>query len=877
MNSKEIREKYFGFFNKKNHKVIASAPMVIKDDPSLLFTNAGMNQFKSFFLGDAIPENNRLVNTQKCLRVSGKHNDLEEVGVDTYHHTMFEMLGNWSFGDYFKKEAIQWSWELLTDVYKLNPEQVYVTVFGGDKRDGLASDSEAYDIWKNIVDEKRILECDKQDNFWEMGSAGPCGPCSEIHIDLRDPVERKKTPAVDLINKDHPLVIEVWNLVFMEYNRKADGSLVPLEKKHIDTGMGLERLCMIIQNKKSNYDTDVFMPLIKKVEEISGLSYTSGSENKNDELINTAIRVVVDHVRAISFSIADGQLPSNNGAGYVIRRILRRAVRYGYQDLQLKEPFLHQLVAVLADQFKGVFSEIDKQKSFIEKVIHEEESSFYRTLDQGLKRIEQVCTQLVNKQEKQIAGDDVFELYDRFGFPVDLTSLIAKRNNLSIDEEGFNEALSAQKKRSKADAESEKSDWEIIFKDDKEEFIGYDYLESEVRITRFRTVTEKGKKSYQLVFNYTPFYPEGGGQIGDVGMIDDGEQKIQIIDTKKENDLILHFSSELPKNVKAKFKAVVDQNKRELICNNHTATHLLHQALREILGSHVEQKGSLVNDEYLRFDFSHFEKVSNEQVLKIEELVNKRIRLNIPLEEKRNMPLNKAKEIGAMMLFGEKYGDVVRVIKFGDSVELCGGIHVPTTSVIGNFKIITESSIAAGVRRVEAVTSIFADQYYSDQLEIVNEVNKLLKSPVNIVKAVKELIDQNTTYQKKIEALNKEKAGSLIDEMINDLENINGINFIAKKIDIENSLIKDLAFKLKDKIDHLCLVVGSENNGKALLTVMISNELVKEKNLHAGNMVNELAQEIGGRGGGQPFFATAGGKNVNGIEEALKKAKKLIS
>ena len=874
MNSKEIRNKFFDFFKQKNHKIVPSAPMVIKDDPSLLFTNAGMNQFKSFFLGDAKPSDNRIANTQKCLRVSGKHNDLEEVGVDTYHHTMFEMLGNWSFGDYFKNEAIEWSWELLTDVYKLNPDQIYVTIFGGDEKDGLDSDREAYEIWKKIIDENRILACDKQDNFWEMGSAGPCGPCSEIHVDLRDEAERKKIPGAELVNKDHPQVIEAWNLVFMEYNRKADGSLVPLKNKHIDTGMGLERLCMIIQNKKSNYDTDVFMPLIKKVEQISGLSYNS--KTKNSEIVDTAIRVVVDHIRAISFSIADGQLPSSNGAGYVIRRILRRAVRYGYQDLQLKEPFLHELVSVLSEEFSDVFPELEKQKTFIEKVVLEEESSFYRTLDQGLKRIDQVCAQLLDKKEKQISGAVVFELYDRFGFPVDLTSLIAKRNGMTIDENGFKTALNLQKQRSKSAAESEKSDWEIILKDDKEEFVGYDYLESDIKITRYREVIEKGKKSYQLVFNYTPFYPEGGGQVGDVGTIDNGDQKVKILDTKKENDLILHISSELPKNISASFKALVDQSRRDLISNNHTATHLLHQALREILGKHVEQKGSLVNDEYLRFDFSHFEKVSEDQLLKIEALVNKRIRMNIPLEEKRSMPLSKAKELGAMMLFGEKYGDVVRVIKFGESIELCGGIHVPTTSHIGNFKIISESSIAAGVRRVEAVTSLSADKYYNDQLEIVKKISQLLKSPDNPVKAIKELLDQNSVFQKKIDELNKEKSGSLIDELINDKQEINGVNFIARKVDLDNSLIKDLAFKLKNKIDNLYLVLGTEKNEKALLTVMISENLVKQKNLHAGKIVNELAIEIGGRGGGQPFFATAGGKDVKGIEKALNKAAELI-
>ena len=874
MKVKEIREKYLNFFKSKGHQIVSSAPMVVKNDPTLLFANAGMNQFKSFFLGDTKSKYSTVVNSQKCLRVSGKHNDLEEVGFDTYHHTMFEMLGNWSFGDYFKKEAIYWSWELLTEVYKLDKSQIYVTVFGGDKNDGLSVDSEAYDIWTELLEKDRILACDKKDNFWEMGAAGPCGPCSEIHIDLRDQSERNEVDGISLVNKDHPQVIEVWNLVFMEYNRKADGSLHPLSEKHIDTGMGLERLAMILQNKKSNYNSDVFSPLIQKVETLAQKKYSSDAASIDPDTV--AMRVIVDHIRAIAFSIADGQLPSNTGAGYVIRRILRRAVRYGYQTLNLKEPFLYELVEILANQFDGVFPEIGKQKEFIEKVVKEEETSFYRTLEQGLKRIESICSSLKENNKDVVSGKDVFELYDRYGFPIDLTELISKGYGFTIDADGFNEALNKQKTRSKAAAVSEKSDWVVIQEDDKEEFIGYDFTESDVKVTRYREVLEKGKKIYHLVFNFTPFYPEGGGQVGDTGYIDDGKNKLSIIDTKKENDLIIHFSKELPKNINASFKAVVNASKRELIANNHTATHLLHQALREVLGKHVEQKGSLVNDKHLRFDFSHFEKLSKDNLVEIQQLVNNRIRASIQLEEFRNIPLNKAKEQGAMMLFGEKYGEVVRMIKFEDSIELCGGIHVNSTSNIGQFIITSESSIAAGVRRVEAITADAADQYLNNKLAVVDQLADLLKHPKDIVSAVNDLINKNSDLIKTIEISDKEKSLAIKKQLIESIEVVNGISFLAQKVDLNANSVKDICFELKSKLKNLFLVLAFEQKGKAMISVALSDDMISQKKLNAGKIVNELAKEIGGRGGGQPFFATAGGPNSSGINQALTNAKQII-
>ena len=866
MKSQQIRQKFLDFFKDKGHSVVSSAPIVIKNDPTLMFTNAGMNQFKDLFLGISEVKDARVVNSQKCLRVSGKHNDLDEVGHDTYHHTMFEMLGNWSFGDYFKKEAIDWAWELLTDVYGIDKDRLYVTVFEGAKEDQLDKDQEAFDCWKAHVSEDRILNGNKKDNFWEMGDVGPCGPCSEIHIDLRPDEDRAKVDARTLVNYDHPQVVEVWNLVFMQYNRKSNGSLENLPNTHVDTGMGFERLAMALQGKQSNYDTDVFTPLIDKVCSITGFKYGK------DEKVDIALRVVSDHVRAIAFAVADGQLPSNNGAGYVIRRILRRAVRYGFTFLNVKGPFMFHLVEVLVNQMGVFFPEIKKQQTLVEKVIQEEEQSFMRTLENGLKRIDDIMNA---SKETLVDGAKAFELYDTFGFPIDLTALILSENGKEVDMEGFDVEMKKQKERARAASVVETEDWINLFETETV-FLGYDQLSADIKISQYRKVKQKGKSFYQLVFDKTPFYAEGGGQVGDKGTIYSSGKSISIFNTKKENNLIVHFTTELPENPSDVFLAEVDAPKRLLIENNHTSTHLLHEALRTVLGRHVEQKGSLVNDEYLRFDFSHFEKVSEDQLLKIEALVNKRIRMNIPLEEKRSMPLSKAKELGAMMLFGEKYGDVVRVIKFGESIELCGGIHVPTTSHIGNFKIISESSIAAGVRRVEAVTSLSADKYYNDQLEIVKKISQLLKSPDNPVKAIKELLDQNSAFQKKIDELNKEKSGSLIDELINDKQEINGVNFIARKVDLDNSLIKDLAFKLKNKIDNLYLVLGTEKNEKALLTVMISENLVKQKNLHAGKIVNELAIEIGGRGGGQPFFATAGGKDVKGIEKALNKAAELI-
>ena len=878
MTSKEIRQKFLDFFASKNHKIVDSAPMVVKDDPTLMFNNAGMNQFKDIFLGNSTPKDVRVTNSQKCLRVSGKHNDLEEVGVDTYHHTMFEMLGNWSFGDYFKKEAIEWAWELLTVVYGLDKDRLYITVFEGDKEDGTKKDQEAYDIWNSIIPAEYILACDKKDNFWEMGETGPCGPCSEIHIDLRSDEERSKTSGIELVNMDHPQVIEIWNLVFMQYNRMSDRSLVPLKNKHIDTGMGFERLAVALQGKTSNYDTDVFSPLLNKIEDLSGLKYRPENEEKHKQalMVNVAMRVISDHVRAIAFSIADGQLPSNTGAGYVIRRILRRAVRYGYQSLELKEPFMYRLVPVLANQMGDAFPELVNQKVLIEKVIKEEETSFFRTLELGLKRIDQICIKLNSEKKNVVPGKEVFELYDTFGFPLDLTNLIAEGYKMNIDEVSFNEELEKQKSRSRKDAETETGDWVVLKEDDKEEFVGYDYTESDVYITRYRKVIVKEKEVYQLVFNFTPFYAEGGGQVGDRGYIESHGAKTSIFDTKKENNLIIHFTNELPADTSSNFKAVVNTNKRTLTANNHTATHLMHEALREVLGTHVEQKGSLVNEKYLRFDFSHFSKVTDEELAKVEALVNQRIRQNFSLEEQRTVPVNKAKEMGAMMLFGEKYGDVVRVIKFGKSIELCGGIHVENTSQIGSFKITSESSIASGIRRIEAITSIAADKHLQSQLDLIDEVRNLLKGPKDIKKAISDLLGQNAKLIKEVESFKKDKTGDVKKELLDAIEPINGVNFLAKQVDLDGGAIKDLAFQLKGEVDDLFMILGAESDGKVVITIALSDSLVTGKKMHAGNMIRDLAKEIGGGGGGQPNFATAGGKNANGIPNALEKAKEYI-
>ncbi len=877
MKAKQIRQTFLDFFESKKHKIVPSAPMVVKNDPTLMFNNAGMNQFKDIFLGNVEAKDKRVANSQKCLRVSGKHNDLEEVGVDTYHHTMFEMLGNWSFGDYFKKEAIEWAWELLTEVYKIDKDRLYVTVFEGDKEDGLELDEEATEIWSKLVPKERIIPSNKKDNFWEMGDTGPCGPCSEIHVDLRDDAEREKIDGLTLVNQDHPQVIEIWNLVFMQYMRMADGSLVPLKDKHIDTGMGFERLAMTLQGKTSNYDTDIFQPIIKEIEQISGEKYLTNEELKGDDTpVNIAMRVIADHLRTIAFSIADGQLPSNTGAGYVIRRILRRAVRYGYQTLDLKEPFIYKLVPVLVAEMGDAFPELKKQQDLIEKVIKEEEQSFLRTLEQGIKRLDTVCDKLKSEGKKQISGEMVFELYDTFGFPVDLTALIAQEKGLSIDEEGFQKELEKQKTRSRKASETESGDWVVLREDDEEEFIGYDFTESPVHIVRYREIKAKNKTVYQLVLNHTPFYPEGGGQVGDTGLLVGEDEKIAIIDTKKENNLIVHFAKELPKNPNAEFKAVVDVEKRKRTANNHSATHLLHEALRKVLGEHVEQKGSLVNDKYLRFDFSHFGKVNDEELQEVERLVNHKIREAIALNEKRNVPIEEAEKMGAMMLFGEKYGDVVRVIQFGTSVELCGGIHVSNTAQIGQFKIVSESSIASGVRRIEAITGEEADKFIREQLNVVKELKTILKNPKSLVQSVESLLEQNNQLSKEIELLKAEKAKAMKGELKNKITQVNGVSFLAEKVALDTKQIKDLSFQLKGEIDDLFMVLGSTEGGKTTLSVAVSDKLIKEKGLHAGNIVRELAKEINGGGGGQPMFATAGGKNPNGIDGALEKAKRVI-
>lgn len=860
MTSQEIRQKFLDFFKSKEHEIVASAPMVIKNDPTLMFTNAGMNPFKDLFLGNSEVTFPRVADTQKCLRVSGKHNDLEEVGHDTYHHTMFEMLGNWSFGDYFKKEAIDWAWELLTSEYKLEKDRLYVTVFEGSADDGLEFDQEAYDLWKKHVDPSRILKGNKKDNFWEMGDTGPCGPCSEIHIDLRSEEERKKTDGGSLVNHDHPQVIEVWNLVFMEFNRKADGSLEKLPAQHVDTGMGFERLCMALQGKTSNYDTDVFQPLIRRMEYLSEIKY--GAHHDSD----VAMRVVSDHIRAIAFAIADGQLPSNTGAGYVIRRILRRAVRYGFTFLNLKEPFMYHLIPTLKEQMGATFPELISQEELISKVVHEEEQSFLRTLEQGLKRIHQY----IGETEKNlINGEKAFELYDTFGFPIDLTRLIARENGKEVDMESFNKALNAQKDRSRGAGKLEAGDWVQLMDDEKEEFIGYEMLEAQLRITRYRSVKNKGKEQFQLVFNYTPFYPEGGGQVGDTGYIKSSTEKIAITDTKKENNLIIHFADRLPEKPELAFQAVVDSSKRRRTMGNHSATHLLHQALREVLGTHVEQRGSLVNADYLRFDFSHFERVNQEQLDRIEQLVNDRIRANYPLDERRRVPMQEALDLGAMALFGEKYGDVVRVIKFGDSVELCGGTHVSATGNIGLFKITSESAIAAGVRRIEALTGEGAEQFVHEQMGLLRAIKELVKNSNDPVRIIQQMQEENARLAKEIEGLNREKAGSLKGSLQESAQTVSGVNWIKHSANLDAQVVKDLIFELKKSANTVVAIAAVEGD-KVTLSIGISDDLVKEKGLNAGAIIREAAQAIKGGGGGQPFYATAGGKDASGVERAFE-------
>ena len=867
MNSAQIRTAFLDFFKSKGHHIVPSAPMVVKNDPTLMFTNAGMNQFKDIFLGNSPAKYLRIANTQKCLRVSGKHNDLEEVGIDTYHHTMFEMLGNWSFGDYFKKEAIAWSWELLTEVYNLPKDRLYVTVFEGDSKENLAFDQDSYDYWKKVIAEDRILKGNKKDNFWEMGETGPCGPCSEIHIDLRSDEEIKKLPGHNLVNESHPQVIEIWNNVFMEFNRKADGSLENLPARHVDTGMGFERLCMAMQGKTSNYDTDVFQPMIQFIAATSGIKY--GVDEKTD----IAMRVMSDHIRAIALAIADGQLPSNNKAGYVIRRILRRAVRYAFTFLNLKEPFLNKLVPILAEQFKDVFPELKAQLDFVIRVIHEEEISFLRTLDTGIKKFEEY-------KGKNVDGKFAFELYDTFGFPIDLTQLMARERNMTVDMTEFNKCLEEQKERSRAAAVVDTDDWVIVRNGEEVEFIGYDETEGNAEILRYRKVKAKNKEQFQLVLNRTPFYAESGGQIGDTGFIESNSEKIAITDTQKENNLIIHYCDKLPKDLSALFKAKINTVRRNKITSNHSVTHLLHSALKLVLGTHVNQKGSLVNEAQTRFDFSHFSKVTDEEILKIEKIVNEKIRENIFLDEKRNVPIQQATDMGAMALFGEKYGEFVRVITFDPSysVELCGGTHVKATGQIGQIKIIAESAVAAGVRRIEAITGENAEKYFEAQQVQLNLIMELLKQPKDVVQKIQSLIDENSVLQTQINSLFADKTQQIKKELLTKIKLLNGVNYLAEKIDLPSAdAVKNLSFELKQQVDNLFFVAGVEIDGKALISLIISENLIKEKNLNATNIIRELAKEIQGGGGGQPFYATAGGKNPEGLASALEKASSFLN
>ena len=863
MKANTLRKLYLDFFQSKEHKIVSSAPMVVKNDPTLMFTNAGMNQFKDIFLGDLESKSLRITNSQKCLRVSGKHNDLEEVGHDTYHHTMFEMLGSWSFGDYFKEEAISWAWEFLTQVCKLDKDRLYVSVFEGAEEDKLEKDNEAFNMWAKYLPEDKILNGNKEDNFWEMGETGPCGPCSEIHFDNRTDAERAKVSGADLVNEDHPQVIEIWNLVFMQYNRFTDGSLKSLPNSHVDTGMGFERLAMIMQGVKSNYDTDIFQPIIQAIAKSAKLKY---GENEKQDI---AMRVIADHIRAISFSIADGQLPSNVKAGYVIRRILRRAVRYGYTFLNLKSAFMHELVEVLVNQMGSQFNELKAQKDLIQKVVKEEEESFLRTLEDGLKRIEQIT----KNAKGEIAGKQIFELYDTYGFPSDLTSLILSEQNLSFNQTDFDLAMQEQKDRSKKSGKIEKGDWEVLIEDEKEEFVGYTYLETEVKITRYRKVKTKDGQQYQLVFNLTPFYPEGGGQVGDTGVIEFQAEAIAIVDTKKENKLIVHFTDELPKNVNASFVAKVNAVDRKASSRNHTATHLLQESLRTVLGEHVLQKGSLVNPNYLRFDFTHFSKIEKVDLQKIEADVNTKILENINLNEHIDLPLAKAEGMGAIMLFGEKYDDVVRMIQFNSSKELCGGTHVNATGEIGLFKILSEGSTSSGIRRIEATTGICAFAHLNNKEELLNEIAGIVKNK-DLKMGVEQLITTNKFLEKQISALKKSNAGNVQEDLLKNAIEVNGVRFIAKQVLMEAEDMKNVSFALR-KEKNLVMVLAAKVDKKALLTVMLTDDIVA-KGYNAGAMIRVIAKEIEGGGGGQAFFATAGGVKPSGIVAALEKAKEII-
>ncbi|MFV0141476.1 MULTISPECIES: alanine--tRNA ligase [Empedobacter] len=868
MKSKDIRKEFLHFFETKGHLIVDSAPIVLKDDPTLMFNNSGMAQFKEYFLGNGTPKSNRIADTQKCLRVSGKHNDLDDVGKDTYHHTMFEMLGNWSFGDYFKKEAIAWAWELLTEKYGISKDQIYVTVFEGDKGDGTSLDEEALELWKQHIAEDRILYGNKKDNFWEMGDIGPCGPCSEIHVDIRPEADRLAVDGKTLVNMDHPQVIEIWNLVFMQYQRKADGSLESLPARHIDTGMGFERLAMVLQGKSSNYDTDVFQPTIQKLEEISGVKY--GAAEKTD----IAIRVVVDHLRAVSFAIADGQLPSNTGAGYVIRRILRRAISYGYRFLGLKEPFIYKLYPILKAEMGDFFPELVKQETIVTGVIREEEASFLRTIEQGLNRLNQIIEQLGDS--KIVPGDVIFELYDTFGFPADLSRIVAEDHGFTIDEAGFEAEMAKQKERSKKATALLTDDWVILDDKGNETSIAYDNTEAEVKITRYRKVKNKKGEFFQLVFNQTPFYAESGGQIGDTGSISTLNETIEVVDTKKENNLVIHFVETLPENVNATFNAKVDTEKRNETTKNHSATHLMHEALREVLGTHVEQKGSYVGDDYLRFDFSHFSKMTDEELAIVEQKVNDKIAEALPLIEKRDCDINEAIADGAMALFGEKYGDKVRVIRFGSSIELCGGTHVKNTADIRLFRILSESSTAAGIRRIEAITSNKAIEAYKDAEKNYNDVLAALKTKNDAVKAVQHLLDENAELKKQLESFVAQQAAAEKATWKAAIKEINGVNFLAVKTNLDTNAAKQNAIDLTKEIENAFIVVGTNDAVKPSITISIAKNLVDEKGYNAGQIVKEIAKHINGGGGGQAFLATAGGKEVSGLDAALKQAEDFV-
>ena len=872
MKAKEIRTKFLEFFESKQHKIVPSAPLVVKNDPTLMFINAGMNQFKDIFLGHGHSESKRVADTQKCLRVSGKHNDLDEVGHDTYHHTLFEMLGNWSFGDYFKKEAIAWAWELLTEVYGLDKESLYVTVFEGDKEDGTAFDKESFDFWKAIIPEDHILNGNKKDNFWEMGDSGPCGPCSEIHIDIRTIEEKANISGRDLINQDHPEVIEIWNLVFIEFNRKANGQLETLPNKHIDTGMGFERLTMAIQGVRSNYDTDIFQPIIQTIAKETGFEY--GKDKKKD----IAMRVVADHIRALAFTIADGQLPSNVGAGYVIRRILRRAVRYAYSFLDKKEAFMYKVLPVLIQEMGEAFPELIKQEKLISKVIQEEENSFLNTLSTGIMRIEKIIEQLTLSGQKSLSGKDAFELYDTFGFPFDLTELILKENGFSVSKADFDKHMREQKARSKQASITETDDWVIVSEQIKEnDFVGYSLLSTEIKIVKYRKIQAKNTIAYQLVFNQTPFYAESGGQVGDTGFIQNETETINIFDTKKENNLTVHYTNQLPKNPENTFQAHVTAEKRWMTANNHTAAHLMHHALRDVLGTHVEQKGSYVDADYLRFDFAHFQKMSDEEILQVEDLVNQAIWNNAPANIQIDVDIKEAEKLGAIALFGEKYGDKVRVVQFADSIELCGGTHVEATGQIGLFKIIHESAIAAGIRRVEAITGEKAIAYYNTQANELDQIKGLLKGQKELSKGVQNLLDENKKLHKQIDELNQLKAAGIKAELLTKALKINGVNIITSTVDLDANNIKNLVFALLRDAKHTLVALGGKSDDKVTLTVALSKDLIDEKGLDAGKIIRSVSKEIQGGGGGQAHFATAGGKNPNGLEKAYQLIKEQMN